>query len=711
MTFILAGALLSLLALAGAGRLAWRGAAPHGTLLLASGAPLVSLVIFLLLSLGLAAPAVAIAVCLAFALAVPWRGLRWTWPAWPALLLAPFFVFYAVHALAPEIQPDAAGYHLGLVAAWARTHGFVFQNGFYDILPLGLETLFLPAFLIGAHSAAKLVHFFLLCATVPLICHIGARFGLNRVQRLAAAGLYVLTPVVAVAGTSAYNDAAEVFFSLAAFALLVENHFEPDRKTLFHAGLAAGFCYAIKSPGLVVVAGALVWMLARKQWRGAMAVGAGAAVSVVPWMGRALVLTGNPLAPLGNALFPNDAFHLAGEHALATYLHSYGGVGWSQIPWALAIDGARLQGLTGPLIFLLPLALLALRRPAGRALLAGTAVLLLPWTQNIGARFLLPGLALAALALVYALPRRAALLLLVAQAVVCWPGVVDRYSQSNAWRLHGWPWRAALRIQPEEAYLKENLYEYRFTRRVAARLKDGEPLLDFHGLPFAYLNTVPAGPQPTRRFDNIALAFDQANVAMPASLRATACAFPLQFVRAVRVRLERPWPGAWSLAELTATRRGVNVPVSPAWFLKAWPEPADAALAVDGLRATRWSTVVQAQPGMYWELRFDRPQPIDAVTAWLPDDGSIASSAVYIQALDRRWMRVSDAASRASSVRRLFRRDVTRSARAQGFEWIAIQVGDGSRGALGTALFAMPDAWGVELVERVGDMALFRILP
>jgi hypothetical protein len=709
MAAILAGAVLVLLAAAGAGRLAWRGPAPHWTLALASGAPLVSLALFVLLTLGGAFPAIVLTGCAASALALVRARPRWSWPAWPAWTLAPFFVYYLIHALAPEIQPDAAGYHLGLVAAWARTHGFVFENGFYDILPAGLETLFLPAFMLGAHSAAKLVHFAFFCATFPLISRIGERFGLSPAQRVAAAGLYLLTPVAAVAGTSAYNDTAAVFFPLAVFALLLEDHAKPGSTLLFHAGLAAGFCYAVKSPGLVVVAGALGWILYRRRWHGALAFSAGAGISLLPWMGRALWLAGNPLAPLASAIFPNDAFHLSSEQALGAYLRSYDGLGWTAIPWALGIDGARLQGLVGPLVFFLPLALLAARKPAGRALLCATAVLLVPWTQNIGARFLLPALALAALALVYGLPRRAALILLLAQAVVCSPFAVERYSQRGAWRLRGWPWRAALRIEPEATYLEKNLFEYSLVRKLSARLQPGERVLDFYGLPFAYLNAVPTGPQSTREFDDLARAFDMAAQPIPGGLRTWNARFSPRFARAVRVRLERTFPGEWSIAEVRVKRQGVPLAISKNWFLRAWPEPADAALAIDGARATRWFTFQPAQPGMHWELRFDRPQPIDEVVATLPDHPDPDVAAIYLQGLDRRWSRASTAIG--PLLRRTFRDGATRFADARGFRWIVVPIGSGGRGQLGVSFDQLPEAWGVEKVAQTEGLALFHIQP
>lgn len=709
---IAGGALLTMAAALSLGRLAWRFRPPHWTLALASGAPLLSLALFALLAAGRAAPALVLGLCgLAAALLLVKRPTlsRPAWPHWSAAAFLPFLALYLANALAPEYQPDAATYHLGLVAEWVRRGAFAARIGFYDLLPLGAETLFFPAVLAGGFSAAKLVHFAFLCATVPLLTRLGARLGLDRGAALAAAGLYALSPVTGIAGTAAYNDAALVFFSLAVFALLVEDSGRPDDSLMLHAGLAAGFCYAIKVTGILAAAGLLGWLLWKRRWRGAVLASAAAVVSVAPWMARNVLLTGNPLAPLGNRIFPNDAFHAFNEEFLAHYLSDYGGLSWARVPHALGLDGAVLQGLVGPVVFLLPLALFALRKPAGRAVLAAALILLLPWTRNIGARFFLPGFALLAVALCLALPRRLAPVLLCLHAALSWPAVLDLYSNPAAWRLQGMPWDAALRVVPEEKYLEQHLAEYRFTRLVARHVRDNEPLLDLHALPFAYLNTVPTGPLSSAQFDNIVQTLNLAYGSAPERLYPVECRFPLQFARAVRFRLEEPYPGPWSIAEVRLYRRGVELPVSKNWLLSAWPGPGDAWLAIDRNRATRWTTWEDARPGMYWQLTFDRPAPIDTATAVLPNFPRRSLAAVYVQGLDRQWRKVSGSAEIGMPWRMFYKRGAMRFVRQQGFRWISARIGGDGHGLTGESLASLREAWGVDLVVRDGDLALFRV--
>src|SRR5262249_48948006 len=111
-------------------------------------------------------------------------------------VFAVYGVFYLVHTIAPEVQPDAVYYHLGLVNEYFRLGGFPDRIDFYDILPQGMETLFLFAFAFGRHSAAKIVHFGFLVATPPILVALGRRLGIqDRISWIAAA-IYVCAPVV-----------------------------------------------------------------------------------------------------------------------------------------------------------------------------------------------------------------------------------------------------------------------------------------------------------------------------------------------------------------------------------------------------------------------------------------------------------------------------------------------------------------------------------
>jgi len=707
---ILGGAGLTLAACLGLGRAAWRRA-PHWTLQLASGSALLGTILFLLLVLRWAHPAVVVPLCLAAAAPLLRSVRKPAVPGLPVWLLAPaaaYGFYYLIHALAPEIQPDAAGYHLGLVADWARHHGMTGRIAFYDLLPLGLETLFYPAFLLGGHSAAKLVHFGYFLASIPLIWWIGQKIGLSSRVSFSAAGLYFLTPVAGISGTCAYNDAAAAFFPLAAFgALLCAGELRP---AYFHAGLAAGFAYAVKMPGAVAAAAAALWALWRGGRRAALLCCAGIALCAGPWLARNAVLTGNPLAPLGNRIFPNDAFHASSEQRLNRYLSSYEISGPARIVRALAVDGVELQGLVGPVLFLLPVGLLAARTPQGRLLLAAGLVLLLPWTRNIGARFLLPSLPFFLLALASVAGARGAALLFLLQAIAVAPWLVERYSGEHAWRLRGFPWRAALRLEPEPDYLRSRLYEYAFVEK-AAPVVGGQGLLDLYGLPFSYLRTVPLGPLSSAVFDNAAMTLHAASAARPERIAILRAPLRSRFYRSVRVRLESDWPGLWSVQDVMIEWRGRPVPPASHWKLGACPNPGGAWLAADQNPATRWFAWDDSRAGAWWQVTFERPRPADAV--WVRTLDSHTRPPVSVHALNAagQWEELTQDLRRISVQQRAWRRQATAHLYRLGIRWIAVPVDEGSYGRLGRSLRDLPAAWGVAPAVEENELVLLRIVP
>ena len=449
------------------------------------GAVVESLLVFLLLVCNAAHWGVFLALG-GIAAAAAWktgrRGFQTPadFPRWGLAILAPYAAWCLVNALAPEITPDGIAYHLGLAREYARLGGFPDRSGFFHLVPQGMEMLYTVAYAFGRHPAAKLVEFAFYVAALPLIFRVGKRLGLSGTGSLVVAVFYFCAPVIGLTGSSSYNDAAGVFFLLAALYLLLDERF-------MEAGLCAGFCYAIKMPGILVAACAVAWLLARRRGRPALLLAAGAALAIAPWMLRAAVLTGNPLAPLANRFFPNPYFHIASEAELAAGLRSMHGVQPLQVPWELAF-GDRLGGTYGPLLFVLPLGLLALRRREGRLVWLAALVLAAPWFTNSGARFLMQSLVLAAFALAMVLPRPAAWAAIALQAVFCWPHVLDRMQPSYTFRLHEFPLRVVLGMEPEADYLRRHIEEYNVARMIERATPPGARTLALLGVANAWLD-------------------------------------------------------------------------------------------------------------------------------------------------------------------------------------------------------------------------------
>ena len=423
--------------------------------------------VFALCALGWATPASLIAVVILAALAAwrlpfvvagrPQAGRYWTLVA----LAVPFAIVYLVNAAAPEISPDGAGYHLGLVRRYLDHHGFFpITTNFYASFPQGGEMLFLAAYAIGRHSAAALVHCAFLCALPLAIYSYGRRIG----QPLAGgvAGLMVfVAPVAGVDGASAYIDIALAFSVFLCFYAL-------EIDCLAIAGLMAGFAFSLKYTGFAAALYLVACLVARRarfaQWARALTP---AALLAAPWLVKNWMVVGNPFSPFLNGLFPNPFVDVAFEHSYRAAMRHFNGASLGlATPLDLTVRGGLLQGTIGPIFLLAPLALLALRDPRGRRVLLAGTLCAVPWFFNIGTRFLLPALPCLALALGFVLVRwpRLAIACVVLNAVLCWPWILDRYCDAYAWRITRFPIAAALRLTPEADWLAANAPDIRFAR-------------------------------------------------------------------------------------------------------------------------------------------------------------------------------------------------------------------------------------------------------
>jgi hypothetical protein len=404
-----------------------------------------------------------------------------------AAVFAAFFACYFLNALAPEISPDGSSYHLGNVARYWRHRGFDWDfHSIYSSLSQGMEMLFLVAFSIGRHPAAAMVHM-AFQATLPLLvlCY-GRRFGFPRAGAFAGLVTYAC-PVVGITGTSAYNDLTVATLSFAGFYLIEVNYEEINSKSMFLIGLLCGFSYSVKyTAGL-----ALPLAAGFTRGRRLVALSLGAAVTASPWLLRNWLWLGNPTAPFLNSWFPNRYWTSAAEHEYLAGLSHYPVF---QSYWRfllqLTVLGGLVPGMIGPAFLLLPLSLLALRHPHGRRLLLAGAVFSIPALLNTEIRFLIPAIPFFALALGLAMADSWGALPAVAllQALLCWPAVMDTYCDRNAWRVRGFQFRAALRLDPESQYIASHVGDYALKAPIEQNVPPQGRIFSFAGRAAAYLD-------------------------------------------------------------------------------------------------------------------------------------------------------------------------------------------------------------------------------
>ncbi|MEP6716659.1 MAG: glycosyltransferase family 39 protein [Terriglobia bacterium] len=589
----------------------------------------------------------------------PLDALRWSY----RLLLAGYAAMYLIVALAPEIQEDAAGYHLRIVSDYVRLHAFSGRISFYDALPHGLEMLFVPAFAIGAHSAAKLVHFAFLIALIPLVRETARELRMSDRAGTAAAALLFMAPVCGVAGTSAYTDMGLVCGCCALLYLLVRWNRQRTASLLLCAGLNAGFCFAIKpSFGWVVLAATV--FVAVQSLPAALQFAASSAIGIIPWLGRAWLLTGNPFAPFLDAWFPNAASTPAIEHRLFESYNAFrpGFSWWRALP-AYTVTGGN-QGLLGPAFLLLPLGLLVLYRGKGRRLIACSLILGVPFLANTGTRFLLPALIPATLALTSMVPAAALLPLVAIQAVGAAPPVLDLYEKEGEWRIRDVPLKAALRIVPEDDYLRQNLQRYVLGRMIVRNTPLNARVFVCASLPESYV------PRQMLFFWQSTLASrvtDALNFALVS--------------RGSSAKLLSLRTEAGRFASLRITARGnLTFADSPA---SRWQSLAEGQSLIVPMKRTASGVDLLLWPG------YVRPKLEAAAQsgAWERVDPSIDRTQCCID----------------------IRRDATAWMRRAGYRYLLISVAGDAFAEIGLDMARHPDAWGVETIDRSGNFWLFHI--
>ncbi|HXN49681.1 MAG TPA: discoidin domain-containing protein [Bryobacteraceae bacterium] len=679
----------------------------------ATGSACLSMLVFALAAVHIVYPGVLLAVgALALAAAL-WRRawkpmgepLAPVSRGWGALFWTLFALFTYVsffHAMAPEISPDGAGYHLGIVLRYLNAHGFRHVLSLYAYLSQGTELLYLFAFAFGRHSAAALVHFSFLAALPFGMMLYARRFGFGPAGVVAALLIY-LSPIVNWDGSTAFIDVAVACVLFALFYLL--QIWDEDRQPglLVLAGLLAGFAYGMKYTAFVAVlyaVGFVAWKSYRKRaavLRPVAVVAAVAALMIAPWMIRNWIWTGNPLAPFYNQWFPNPYIHIAVEQAWRADLARWGGVtDWREIPLQVTVEGDKLQGFFGPVFLLAPLALAALWKRQGRQLLLAAAVFLTTYPANIGTRFLIPTAVFLALAMGMTLVRwkAIAVVVLCAHAGMSWPRFTKFYADRCALRTFRVPVAAALRIEPEEAYLDYWMPTIKLARLVERMVPPDAKVLGLDSPPWAYcareLLVTYECAQCNTLFEMVAGGLEP--------LARYEFRFRSQELTAVRARQTD------NVNEFRVLNGSAELVRDLGWRVIAHPNPWEAGMAFDGNPATRWKSWQPRNGKEVLEVDFGAPRQMDSVTL----DALPGQNEVQLEGRDAagNWQPlagppVETVVPPPTAIRRMIARELLR----QGVGYILVP---GSFAVAGD-LRARPADWGVTALGESGGVALYRI--
>jgi len=419
----------------------------------------------------------------------------------------------------------------------------------------------------------------------------------------------------------------------------------------------------------------------------------------------------NPVSPLLNAWFPNPYVHISFEQSWSQYLRTYDVSSRWSIPIQLTMDGGKVSGLIGPLFLLIPLAFLALRTSIGRRVLFPAILFTLPYFGNIGARFFIPPLPFFAFALAYALSDQRLLLggMVLFHAVTCWPGFMPLYCGIYAWKLNAVvPWKAALRIQPEDVWLSRKQPDYRLARMFEKNIPPGKVLYTNNGMPEAYTTReIWIGFQSARGevLNDILYGAWQPDF-QPGYQQSFS--FPAQSLRKVRVvqTAAAVTEEQWSITEFRIDNGGQERQRRPEWQLTAHPNPWDVQLAFDNSPVTRWRTWQRLEPGMYVEVDFGKPQTIDRVR--LDCGAECTVDKLRLEGMDAsgRWITLANSAKTSQQPTPGFMgKGAMREFKARGVDYIFLRDSDFG----GPEVLENPESWGLTPAGRIDGGQLYRI--
>lgn len=241
---------------------------------------------------------------------LPWAAL--------AVVTGPFLVAMALGAMLPTIDFDSIEYHLQGPREYFERGRIVFlPHNVYTSMPFGVEMLhLLGMYVLGETFRGALVGQLLVAFHAPAaaacIALVARRCASPRAAWMAAV-VYLTTPWVYRMAVIPYVEGPLCYYH-AALLLVVARVWPADTAVSSRArlwlvgGVLSGGAMACKYPALLSAvvpfgAVALADALRRRSPRLVFAYVLGWAVIMVPWLGKNVIDTGNPVYPLGYGVF------------------------------------------------------------------------------------------------------------------------------------------------------------------------------------------------------------------------------------------------------------------------------------------------------------------------------------------------------------------------------------------------------------------------
>lgn len=316
-------------------------------------------------------------------------------------------VWFGLASLAFPVTPDALYFHLGLPKLYARVGEAFFTPGnLFSAGPRTMEMVLSAFFTLGLQRAAQ---FFIMLVAAILILTVWMKAREFDGYGCYAAAIILTVPIFAGQLTGAKND--YLLWGLSFFAFLkYRQYMSSGRRTdLIWAGVGAGMAAGTKAIGLGlygVLAAAIIYnlILGREKLRHLLYFTFFFALFSAPWYLYSWMITGNPVFPFFNTVFPSPyttrAFESFNSY-LAVKTVQPNLIELIRSPFDLIFNPDKYDGRLGFVLIAFPIMLVFVRRIPGAIKLAlgMSLVFYLIWFFGFSyARFLLPVVTLLAIA-------------------------------------------------------------------------------------------------------------------------------------------------------------------------------------------------------------------------------------------------------------------------------------------------------------------------
>ncbi|MFH1220438.1 MAG: glycosyltransferase family 39 protein [Candidatus Eisenbacteria bacterium] len=406
-----------------------------------------------------------------------------------------------VNCLAPLTANDALVYHLNLPKIYTAASGLTrLPYNVYANMPHYGEMLYTLFYSAAGETACRMFYFLMVMGATASVYALARRF-ISRKMALAAAGAFLVEPLVLDHRTVCNVDVLLAYFFVSALIFLFDlTGTRPGARSVLGASVLAGFMLGTKytaiAPASALLAVPLISSPKRPSTRVFVIAVLVAAAIFAPWVIKNEAYVGSPFYPLFEGRFDGANWDSAQERELVAWQRSMG-MGRSLADYLLLPLNASVRGkpemgysrfdgtMTPLLLILLPLALLKRTREVITlvVMMVGTFVFWALVSQQL--RFLLPTIALAAVLAGMGLAnlqerigrRQMSVALAATAAIMAFSIIVpDQYGKPFVVAGAGDKLGVVLGLEPREQYLERNIQSVAMSSHVRKSLPRREPI-------------------------------------------------------------------------------------------------------------------------------------------------------------------------------------------------------------------------------------------